>query len=100
MSCQPHRVTSGQKKEKKKRGDRKGESIDSPEIPDRRETLDIPGLPSGSTTTKNRIHLYKLQLLITEKKTETVSAYLVNNNKGKMKMWLVNNPLGQCIGRG
>ena len=32
---------------KNKRGDRKGESNDSPEIPDRRETSDIPGLPSG-----------------------------------------------------
>ena len=31
-----------------KRGDRKGESNDSHEIPDRRKTLDIPGLPSGS----------------------------------------------------
>ena len=30
-----------------KRGDRKGESNDSPEIPDRRVTSDIPGLPSG-----------------------------------------------------
>ena len=32
---------------KNKRGDRKEESNDSPEIPDRRETSDIPGLPSG-----------------------------------------------------
>ena len=32
---------------KNKRGDRKGESNDSPEIPDRRGTSDIPGLPSG-----------------------------------------------------
>ena len=29
------------------RGDSKVESNDSPEIPDRGETLDIPGLPSG-----------------------------------------------------
>ena len=36
-----------EKKKKKKRGDRKGESDDSPEIPDRRETSDTPGLPSG-----------------------------------------------------
>ena len=34
----------------KKRGDRKGESNDSPEIPDRRITSDIPGLPSGQKT--------------------------------------------------
>ena len=32
---------------KKTRGDRKGESNDSPEIPDRRLTSDIPGLPLG-----------------------------------------------------
>ena len=32
---------------KNKRGDRKGESNDSPEIPDRRETSDTPGLPSA-----------------------------------------------------
>ena len=31
------------------RGDKKVESNDSPEIPDRGETSDIPGLPSGST---------------------------------------------------
>ena len=30
-----------------KRGDSKVESNDSPEIPDRGETSDIPGLPSG-----------------------------------------------------
>ena len=29
-------------------GDRKGESNDSPEIPDRRTTSDIPGPPSGA----------------------------------------------------
>ncbi len=32
---------------KNKTGDRKGESNDSPEIPDRRITSDIPGLHSG-----------------------------------------------------
>ena len=36
------------KAEKNKRGDRKGESNDSPEIPDRRVTSDIASLPSGS----------------------------------------------------
>ena len=30
------------------------ESNDSPEIPDRGETLDIPGLLSGATTKKER----------------------------------------------
>ena len=34
--------------QKNNRGDRKGEPNDSPEIPDRRETSDIPVLPSGS----------------------------------------------------
>ena len=34
--------------EKNKRGDRKGESNDNPEIPDRRDTSDIPALPLGS----------------------------------------------------
>ena len=33
--------------QKNKRGDSKVESNDSPEIPDRGETSDIPGLPSG-----------------------------------------------------
>ena len=39
---------------KNKRGDRKEESNDSPEIPDRRETSDIPSLPSGLTKTNNK----------------------------------------------
>ena len=34
-------------RQKNKTGDSKVESIDSPEIPDRRETLHILGLPSG-----------------------------------------------------
>ena len=34
-------------KQKNKRGDSKVESNDSPEIPDRGETSDIPGLSSG-----------------------------------------------------
>ena len=34
-------------RQKNKRGDNKVESNDSPEIPDRGETSDIPGLPSG-----------------------------------------------------
>ena len=50
------RKTTRQKKqedkaEKNKRGDRKGKSNDSPEIPDRRLTSDIPGLPSGLVET-------------------------------------------------
>ena len=35
------------RQKKSKRGDRKEESNDSPEIPDRRATSDIAGLPSG-----------------------------------------------------
>ena len=35
-------------KQKNMRGDSKVESNDSPEIPDRGETSDIPGLPSGA----------------------------------------------------
>ena len=34
-------------RQKNKRGDSQVESNDSPEIPDRGETSDIPGLPSG-----------------------------------------------------
>ena len=45
--------TRGLGKKKKKEREReelgKGESNDSPEIPDRRVTSDIPGLPSGDT---------------------------------------------------
>ena len=37
-------------RQKNKRGDIKVESNDSPEIPDRGETSDIPGLPSGGNT--------------------------------------------------
>ena len=39
---------------KNKRGDRKEESNDSPEIPDRRETSDIPGLTSGWEKNNNK----------------------------------------------
>ena len=35
------------RKKKNERGDGKGESNDSPEIPDRRETSDTPSFPSG-----------------------------------------------------
>ena len=34
-------------KQKNKTGDRKGESNDNPDIPDREETSEIPGLPLG-----------------------------------------------------
>ena len=38
---------SNRTRQKNKRGDSKVESNDSPEIPDRGETSDIQGLPSG-----------------------------------------------------
>ena len=41
-------------RQKNKRGDSKVESNDSPEIPDRGETSDIPGLPSGGEREKER----------------------------------------------
>ena len=39
---------SNRTRQKNKKGDSKVESNDSPELPDRRETSDIPGLPSGA----------------------------------------------------
>ena len=41
-------------RQKNKRGDSKVESNDSPEIPDRGETSDSPGLPSGVLTMVKR----------------------------------------------
>ena len=41
-------------RQKNKRGDSKVESNDSPEISDRGETSDIPGLPSGGEREKER----------------------------------------------
>ena len=43
----PKNRKSNGTRQKNKRGDSKVESNDSPEIPDRGETSDIPGLPSG-----------------------------------------------------
>ena len=39
---------SNRTRQKNKRGDSKVESNDSPEIPERGETSDIPGLPSAA----------------------------------------------------
>ena len=47
-------------RQKNKRGDSKVESNDSPEIPDRGETLDIPGLPSGDTLTHAHARVFAL----------------------------------------
>ena len=43
-------------RQKNKRGNSKVESNDSPEIPDRGETSDIPGLPSGKGRREIRKH--------------------------------------------
>ena len=47
-------------RQENKRGDRKVESDDSPEIPDRGETSDIPGFPSGVTLVFAVLHLYNI----------------------------------------
>ena len=52
---------SNRTRQKNKRGDSKVESNDSPEIPDRGQTSDIPGLPSGgamavATRARARFH--------------------------------------------
>ena len=44
-------------RQKNKRGDSKVESNDSPEIPGRRETSDIPGLPLGDVTSSQTYHI-------------------------------------------
>ena len=41
-------------RERERERDRKVESNDSPEIQDRRDTLDIPGLPSGAPQRSHR----------------------------------------------
>ena len=47
---------SNRTRQKNKRGDSKVESSDSPELPDRGETSDIPGLPSGVFLEGNLTH--------------------------------------------
>ena len=44
-------------RQKNKRGDSKVESNDSPEIPDRGETSDIPGLPLGGLS-ENKLGVF------------------------------------------
>ena len=46
------RASRQKKIRQNKTGDSKVESNDSPEIPDRGETSDIPGLPSGEPVTQ------------------------------------------------
>ena len=52
---------SSRSRQKNKKGDRKVESDDSPEIPDRRETSDIPGLPYDDHHHHNQHHHYHRQ---------------------------------------
>ena len=52
---------------KNKREDRKGKSDDSPEIPDRRMTSDIPGLPLGAGAVKG---------ILSEKGLKNITAVL------------------------
>ena len=51
-------------RQKDERRDRKGESSDSPEIPDRRPTADISGLPSGNHRTELQILNHKAGSLL------------------------------------
>ena len=44
---------SNRTRQKNKKGDSKVESNDSPQIPDRGETSDIPGLPSEDVTARD-----------------------------------------------
>ena len=48
---------SNRTRQKNKRGDSKVESNDSPKIPDRGETSDIPGLPLGEMPTGQAVVL-------------------------------------------
>ena len=45
---------SNRTRQKNKRGDSKAESNDSPAIPDREETSDMPSLPSGALKIVNK----------------------------------------------
>ena len=51
------------------RGDSKVESNDSPEIPDRGETSDIPGLPSEALKIAKQFFCMTLHLMITHHHT-------------------------------
>ena len=60
--------------QKNKRGDSKVESNDSPEIPDRGETSDIPGLPSGV-----RLHPdFRIQIFSESNKTFNAIFFFFN----------------------
>ena len=62
------------------------ESNDSPEIPDRGETSDIPGLPSGVMERKGRnetnlheptmVHIFFLKLFVTPKHIRSLAGVL------------------------
>ena len=69
-------------RQKDERRDRKGESSDSPEIPDRRPTADISGLPSGNHRTELQILNHKagsllghIIIIIIKSNAKSVSRY-------------------------
>ena len=66
-------------RQKKTREDTKGKSNDSPEIPDKRGTSDIPGLPSGSYTShiypEQSLHTHVVQALWTSQRSWTDFAF-------------------------
>ena len=111
---QKKRQDRNSKRQKNKKGESKVESKDSPEMPDRRETSDIPGLPLGSLhlqhlhtkkqTTKNNTNIIKTKTNDKTNKTALRSSYLcslnrhndknkgketTNSNKAKQKSFII-----------
>ena len=70
------------------------ESNDSPEIADRGETSDIPGLPSGAQSKRKRkkkaeVAVLKNSLLDRHKWLSTIAYY----QSIKMNVWMLNHTL-------
>ena len=78
------RTRQKQKEKKKERGDRKGESNDSPQIPDRRMTSDINGLPSWSLLWNTHVYYIYIYLQMSAKYFSVKSrmSYLVKHARG------------------
>ena len=72
-------------RQKNKRGDSKVESNDSPDIPDRGETSDIPGLPGGGGVGTQR-DWHKIDL--------------VQNGAGAQRNWNTMGLVGLPYGTG
>ena len=68
-----HDRKSNGSRQKNKRGDSKKESNDSPEIPDRGETLDIPGLPSGDSDSDSMQMSIKVNFSVMYRETPPVA---------------------------